>query len=359
MGFFDSLLGGIGDFLGIATDFVSGLDIPVVSPAAGAVSNYFNKEDAKAQHASDKKFNAQQAQLNREWQTSERIASQDFNMQMWNMNNEFNSTQNQLQRYMDAGGNPNTFFGGSSSAVAQPVTTSPGGPGAQGSTGDAFASQLLTSDAVIRNLTAQANLTDVSAEREQFGLSWDKLTAPVRLELLKANRDKIVAEIGKMTREIAHIDFDEQMQEQLFTLMANKNEAEIDVLVKQLDEIAARVRNYDADTAVKGAERELIETEITGNEYENVVKKARAEVAHVTGFPVDAPITNVLFTLAQEGRLSEMADLFLVQGMSNGGDWKSQLAHLTKVFGFAGSDRAFGSGYRWRRSRNGVVNPQR
>ena len=137
--------------------------------------------------------------------------------------------------------------------------------------------------------------------------------------------------------------------------MQGGTEAEIDVLVKQLQEIGARVRNYDADTKFKGAQQDvaeaqkgLIESETLGHDYENVARKARAEVANITGFPVDAPITNVLFTLAQEGRLAEMADLFLVQGISNGGDWKSQIAHMFKAFGFAGSQRAFGSGYRGR-----------
>lgn len=361
MGWFSDILGGAAKGIGgIAGTLIGGplggAAGTAIGGAIGGIANSFNQDDALAQHKSDLAWSANQAELNRQFQRDERLETQKFNIDMWNMNNEYNSPVEQMKRAQAAGINPNAVFSGGISGLAgsSPVQSSPMS-GSQASYGSSLASTMLTSDAMVANLLSQAQLNETKSEREQFGLSWDKLTAPIRLELLEANRDKIVKEIGKMTRDIAHIDFDEKMQQQMFTLMANKNEAEIDVLVKQLEEIGARVRNYDADTKLKGAQQDvaeaqkgLIESETLGQDYENVEKKARAEVANITGFPVDAPITNVMFTLAQEGRLAELADLFMVQGIASGGGLMDQLGRITKALGFAGTQRAFGSEYRGR-----------
>lgn len=356
MGFFDSLWGGIKDVASAGADFLAGSGIPIVSGIGSAASNLISKKEAEAQHEADKRFNAQQAQLNREWQTSERIASQDFNMQMWNLNNEYNSTENQLQRYMDAGGNPNAFFGGSTSAVAQPVTTSPGGPGAQGATGDGFASQLLTSDAVIRNLLAQAKLTDIEGDRAQFGLSWDKMTAPLRLKALENANKEAEERIRKIIAEVGDIEFNQELQSAMYEWYASKTSAEIKYIGEELYKLRAETRKTLAET-------KQISVETEGIKYDNIEKRIRAEVASITGAPADTPLGNLLFLLYKEGRITDMNSAITTTMIANGG-YTGSLTGIGNMLGNVVADEVtdrtdHSLNNRWRKARYGVINPQR
>lgn len=53
-------------------------------------------------------FNAQQAAINRQFQTEEREAAQEWNYSMWQEQNEYNSPEQQYRRLIAAGMNPST-----------------------------------------------------------------------------------------------------------------------------------------------------------------------------------------------------------------------------------------------------------
>lgn len=60
---------------------------------------------------SQNKFNANQAALNRQFQTAEREAVQDWNLAQWNRQNEYNSPAAQYERLLKTGMNPVSALG--------------------------------------------------------------------------------------------------------------------------------------------------------------------------------------------------------------------------------------------------------
>lgn len=361
-------MGWLSDIVGTVGSVVGSSDIPFLSGLGDGLSNWANKQDAKDQHASDMAWNANQAELNRQFQRDERLETQQFNIDMWNMNNEYNSPVERLKRAQAAGINPNLVVGELGGGSSQPVQSTPMS-GSQASYGTGLASTMLTSDAMVANLLSQAGLNDAKRDREQYGLEWDKMTAPVLKELYEAQRDEIKKKIEKMTRDIEHINFDESMQDKMFELYSSKNEAEINLMTKQLQEIGARISNYEADTALKGAqkgvaeaEKGLVESQTTGQDYDNYVKKARAEIAEITGFPADTPANFIMYTLAKEGRVQDLSYLFTVEMLTqnSGGMFGAIRQAVGAVGGTLGNQLAktFGIGKRNKdRDKMNLLNP--
>ena len=98
-----------------------------ISATIGAVGNIAGTVTgglfANCQQRKEQEFNSEQAQLNRDFQTSEREAAQDFNLNMWNLNNEYNSPVEQMKRAKEAGVNPASIIGDMSKSAASPITT--------------------------------------------------------------------------------------------------------------------------------------------------------------------------------------------------------------------------------------------
>ena len=74
--------------------------------ATSAISSLFGVNEAEK----NRKFNAEQAQLQRDWQEK-----------MWNLSNEYNSPLQQMQRFKEAGLNPNLVYGDGAKTLAAQV----------------------------------------------------------------------------------------------------------------------------------------------------------------------------------------------------------------------------------------------
>lgn len=62
-----------------------------------------------------------------EW-LAQTMYQNDWSLYMWNEQNKYNSTKEQLKRWMEAGGNPNAFFGGgTNTGNASSITSATGG----------------------------------------------------------------------------------------------------------------------------------------------------------------------------------------------------------------------------------------
>ena len=75
----------------------------------------------------ERKFQAQQAELNRNFQSAEAQKNRDFEVDMWNKTNEYNSATNQRARLEEAGLNPYMMMNGGNAGEAGSVTA-PGTP---------------------------------------------------------------------------------------------------------------------------------------------------------------------------------------------------------------------------------------
>nr|QJB21466.1 MAG: DNA pilot protein [Microvirus sp.] len=70
----------------------------------------------------ERKFQAQQAELNRNFQSAEAQKNRDFEVDMWNKTNEYNSATNQRARLEEAGLNPYMMMNGGNAGEAGSVT---------------------------------------------------------------------------------------------------------------------------------------------------------------------------------------------------------------------------------------------
>lgn len=99
----------------------------------------------------ERKFQAQQAELNRNFQSAEAQKNRDFEVDMWNKTNEYNSATNQRARLEEAGLNPYMMMNGGNAGEAGSVTAPSTPQGAMpGATGD-------TTENVVSGLNSVSN----------------------------------------------------------------------------------------------------------------------------------------------------------------------------------------------------------
>lgn len=114
---------------------------------------------------------------------SKKLAAQqnEYNLQMWNLQNEYNSPQNQMRRFEEAGLNPNLIYGqgnaGNASSAPQMVTPeAPKLSKEMAELGKAFNIEgLRTIVANRRKATAEAKIAETAAEREGLQLFAEKV----------------------------------------------------------------------------------------------------------------------------------------------------------------------------------------
>ena len=183
--------------------------------------NLFGQNQAKKNQQKEMKFNAEQAQLNRDFQREERLQTQ-----------EYNSASNQVKRMLDAGINPNAAFSsGYSSAETQPMS------GAQASYSSSLSSSLLASASQQALNIAQIENIQSQTDSNKYALSWNKLTESQRYDMLVNMNEEKMTSIRKMLSDIGVNDFNKDLQERTFSWFAKRSEAEIKVINEQLNNL--------------------------------------------------------------------------------------------------------------------------
>lgn len=220
----------------------------ILGAGASIVGSIFGRNSARRQQQREMNFNAEQAQLNRDFQREERLATQDFNVNMWNMANEYNSPANQLLRAQEAGINPNAVVGGMDNSSAGVVSSYPMS-GSQASYSGSIADSLLTLNPELALMAA--NTMKTLSEKESIDIAND--FAP---QLNDATLKKCYAEVDKIAKDAGFTEEQTRQMKELFPLLRGKNEVEIkkmqeeiNNLFEQRKQIAAQTANIDSNTA--------------------------------------------------------------------------------------------------------------
>lgn len=278
------------------------------------------RETAQKQLAQEQAFNAEQAELNRQFQRDERLATQEYNLDMWNKTNEYNSPAQQLKRAQEAGISPNAVFsnGVDGGGSVSPVTSTPM-PGSTAAASPSIANSLLTHDAALQQMFAQARLTQAQADNAEYELSWNKHTEKVRYETLEAQRDKIFSDIGMN-------DFTKEQQTAMLRLTASKTQEEINVMRQQLNVLRNQSLNLLKDLQVKDSvinlnnqNAELADAKTyeslantaqtyattTNIELDNQIKELEVAVSNIMSAPIGTPEHVVAFKMFVEGKYED------------------------------------------------------
>lgn len=194
-------------------------------------------EAAKAQQEREQAFNAEQAQLNRDWQTSEREQQNQWNLDQWNRANEYNSLASQIERALAAGVNPNAVIGNGAGVASSPAQGSSIGSGAQAST-PSIAGELME---VISGAPSRfaSSINDMA---NAVGTSIDNKTRDAmnrkRLKVMSANLDNLVKD-GIIK------DNEAKIIEKNFSWIDRINYATLTKIYNEASELASReVLNY-------------------------------------------------------------------------------------------------------------------
>ena len=277
----DILPGGVGD---------------VFSDIGSGIESYLNKEAAEDQLKNEQNFNAQQAQLNRDFQREERLQTQQFNIDMWNKTNEYNSPAAQLQRAQAAGINPNLVVSSLSRSTANPVTSSPMSGVAASSPGS-LASSMLLQSAQIANLNANTRKANTDADINEQDYAYNNATFSDRVNSLKYANEETKARLSKL-------GIDTELQQQLYEFLAHRNEEELNQLRLLCDKTTSEINNLKK-------QGNMIDMQIEGASISNSLADIQLEFSRSSGIPQGTDVGEAIWKSVVNGNAGELVDLFV------------------------------------------------
>lgn len=309
----------------------------VLSAGIGAISG-------AVQGKKEREFNAEQAQLNRDFQREERELVQQWNLDQWNRENEYNSLASQLERAKEAGVSPNAIIGGSPTQFqASPVRSSPSS-GAQASYSSALPSALVGNIANIGSGITESilQLTQAKEAQSRIGLNeqeyaYNDATFEQRVKSCEANLNNIVASTGKIIAETnktisedKKIEVDTQVVKATLPFIVDKEIAELEIAKATAKEIAERTKQLrlngamtrslqNSEMKLNNLKSEVVKVEskvaeataddkIDQSHYETSLLQLKKEFSDAYGVPLDTPEFAFLWHLNENGLLGAYID---------------------------------------------------
>lgn len=229
---------------------LDGLVSSVTSGLFGIWSGNRAAHAALDQQKQEQQFNAEQAQLNRDWQNEQRILQNEWNLDMWNRNNEYNSLSSQVQRALDAGVNPNLVFGNGAGIASSPAQGAPVGSGAQAQTSS-------IADTLANAELQKVNAAKTAAETVGQGLenAFNSKSFEARLEEIKTNID-----LSKSNKLLT--DAQAEVARENAKWIAPLNENTINLLRSQASEVLQHINNLVAEEELTKKTSELRDHEM-------------------------------------------------------------------------------------------------
>ena len=170
-----------GSLSGVAGGFVGSAGSKLIDGLFGSDPNKKNKELMQMQN----QFNAQEAQKNR-----------DFQVDMFNRTNEYNSPKAQMQRFMEAGLNPDLMYGNGASSIA---AQSPSGSQASG-TSPIAAVDMQQRAANVALTQAQTRLLEHQADNLDSGTNLNNANTQTQLTYNEFQRQLLKVRYGGRSR---------------------------------------------------------------------------------------------------------------------------------------------------------------
>lgn len=279
---------------------------------AKGVTNAFGVSTSAYENDEAQSFQAQQAQMNRDWQEQMLQKQFDYQTEMWNKSNEYNSAKSQAQRYREAGLNPYIMMTGGASAGVATSSGTPSGSSAPSVSGgfansspptsfsslmDSFTKKenakadirLKNADATIKEVEAEytrqlMNERLLSAQRDNnlkgIDIEWNpKLyDASVRTSQSQINSLEARAKLDIMETAYREIE-----KEKLPDLL----KGQIAVAASQVDLNKANAKSALADDILKRANAAKVDVDKKTAERmaDSIVEKAQRDVHSVNGLP--------------------------------------------------------------------------
>lgn len=293
---------------------------------------------------------ARQAELNRQFQREERIASQEWNLEQWHRENEYNLPKNQLQRLLDAGINPNSAFNNLSTVSPGSVRSTPmsgatagASPGPQSTIGQGLSKYWEN-----KLLEKQANLTQSQDEGQQISNFWEpinqnnnNLDAKDRQNLAKKSYELLTKQVEQLGIQIEidklNLNFTPeqfQFQRDMFAQELALVGANVDNAKKQGTLIDEQIETEETKQGVNKATIGNIQEDTKSKKIANSVDEVKAYYFEKYGISCDdatASIYAKAVELKEQGKDAE-AEKMLRDWFDNLADYRdsTQMPDLEK-----------------------------
>lgn len=259
--------------------------------------------------SAEQRYNAREAQKNRDFQREERLASQAFNLDMWNRTNEYNSMSNVIQRARDAGVSAGAVVGDGSTS-AQPFQTSPS-QGTATAPSPSIASSIMSTIQNADLVQAQVeNLKeDTKGKTNQntfFTASFDERLHALKLqnELLSKEGQEVQANIDKITTETSFLG-------KYYDLTARSTESQIAERSQNILNLQNQYRLISKEMDKMQADIDYTESMTVGQDKENAFMQLKLDLSQELGFPTGTPEFEQAWRLLKENKLHELNVLLL------------------------------------------------
>lgn len=304
------------------------------SKSSGPSSSQLHK-NAMEQLAAEQKFNAEQAELARRYNTSERLAAQAYQSDEWDRQFEitsaYNSPEAQVARMRAAGLNPNALYEGADAGSASVSPLSSSGATSPMASSPSIAGSMLNYDLQRDYLSAQTSNVEANTLRQLYDLGFAKKTEEQRIAEIDANIKKTSVETNKIAHEIGWGDVDSEIQKGMYNwysqlssediklkkeqlnLLRNQslellsrvevNHKSISLMDSQIDLNYSNLANTDADTLKKYTETKVLLTEEDKIALETDLLTLEKSFSEAIGAPIGTPLYNLQFKLWKEGKL--------------------------------------------------------
>lgn len=230
------------------------LEAIIFTAFLSGVLGLIGTHQAQEQQDDEMDWSAGQARLNREFQRSERLETQQFNVDMWNMYNEYNTPANQLKRGMQAGINPNAIINGLSTVSDHVVSSSPMN-GSQAQFPGSIADGLLSLNPEILSMFTQSMKTLSEKEGQDISNRY----APVINDQMIRKAD---AEIGDLAAKKGFTEEQTKQMKELFPLLKGKNLQELEKLKADVKVSLQQYEKLVADTNLANQQAAIAEWKI-------------------------------------------------------------------------------------------------
>lgn len=227
--------------------------------AKGAASA-FGFDTSGFENDEAQKFQAQQSQMNRDFQERMLQKQMDYQTDMWNKTNKYNSAKSQMDRFREAGLNPYLMMTGGASAGVAESQGSPSPSGGSSLSGGVVNPHPTSAGQFFSNL-ASAKANQASERNMNADAVLKEIEANTRAEQLLANLEK--TRLGNKNQSIINsMQFElldathKQILQQTNTLNAQEHLNKMETLYKSIElqylpsKLRAEISNIIANIAL-------------------------------------------------------------------------------------------------------------
>lgn len=306
----------------------------MASAALSFAGTLASVESSKSMQNKELQYNAEQAGINRDWQTNERIAAQEYYTDLFNQANEWNSIGSELERGRAAGVSPSAIISGKfNSPSAQPSMPHVGsGSQASTSSGGAIGSALVGAMPNMLNATGSfvKNMTDSFVARDMLGLNKQYISSQIHGNYAKIKEtlsnagvaDATEAQIYQSMRWAEGLNAAEQQRRIAQSTLYYNQCADILSMIEFRKAQATNLEFQNANLAgqtylsyvqgnkvnIEAAIAEIYGSqiaieEITQEQLETIESRIRVGLAQVLGAPVNSSDFALTYNVWKKGEL--------------------------------------------------------